>query len=260
MISITSNVFISSIDSVTLPVSNIAAVVSLLTPPLSSYPHFSTTPLPHHLFVPLSDTPADCLLSTLKQTLPFIHKHHENGVLVHCFHGISRSVATVLAYLIWLHPSTSLHVHLQHIRHRYPAANPSTPFLRQLHAFQASTRGAPHIYSFPPEQRMFHPLEANHLLILIAHFTMPACTTLFLHNPNNRNTCATCRICRAPLLSDLSMQTRSKYSIRVLPLKWMISSCAYPSGKLRCSCGAKVGRFDLNIPFFEIHTSTIDCT
>lgn len=104
MIKVASHILLSGLPS-TRPPDHIRAIVSLLTPPLSSYPTLSDLPPgTQHLHIPLSDTDDALLLPTLLQTLSFIDSHVRRGntTLIHCMHGVSRSVATYLAYCIAL--------------------------------------------------------------------------------------------------------------------------------------------------------------
>jgi predicted protein tyrosine phosphatase len=103
----------------------------------------------HHLFISLDDTTDASLLATLHQSLPFMHEHARpprRNVLVHCFAGESRSVATVLAYMLAAQTPprpTTVSGALGIVRRAHPKAAPNPAFLRQLHAFEAFCRDRP---------------------------------------------------------------------------------------------------------------------
>lgn len=133
------------------------AVVSILTPPLSSYkPLYDVVRLHsindwsasrprrliQHKFVGVSDTPDAQFLPLLMPTVDFIRAATRSGkrVLVHCLHGSSRSVCVALCYValsdvdvdrsLTTESSSKLSVDaaLAHIHSRYKQASPS-PFL-----------------------------------------------------------------------------------------------------------------------------------
>lgn len=62
----------------------------------------STFPNLAILHVPIADMPDADLLTHLEETTKFLRRGLEGGgaVLVHCYHGVSRSASIVLAYLL----------------------------------------------------------------------------------------------------------------------------------------------------------------
>lgn len=129
------------------------AVVSILTPPLSSYkPLYNVVRfhsindgsrrLVQHKFVGVSDTPDAQFLPLLMPAVDFIHVATRSGqrVMVHCLHGSSRSVCVALCYIalrgvrvdrgMTTQSSSKFNVDtaLAHIHSRYKRASPS-PFL-----------------------------------------------------------------------------------------------------------------------------------
>lgn len=260
MIEIRPNLFLSAIDDLPLKSTNIKAVLSLLTPPLSDYAQLNPLPQPH-LHIPISDIPSACILKVLPQSLQFIHKNRRDGVLVHCYHGVSRSVATVLAYLIWTEPSISLEAHMKALRSLYPSANPSNSFVRQIAAFSESAIYAPDQYTFPPQCRKMQQLESYEYLVYVKQLPLDARTAALLPHPCTNSACAKCRRCRKPLLSTAGVLGHvDSQSILILPYIWTLSSYTLRRGKMRCPCGAKLGRFDWDDdpPRFEVHAAAVD--
>ncbi|CAG9326585.1 unnamed protein product [Blepharisma stoltei] len=99
-------------------------------------PYYSKPPFPNdfnYLFIQLTDDPEEDLLSILPEALRFIHSaivNHEN-VLVHCNAGVSRSGATVIAYLM-----ASRHIHFEKalsiVQSIRPCVLPNEGFQMQL--------------------------------------------------------------------------------------------------------------------------------
>ncbi len=70
-----------------------------------------------------------------------------NKVLVHCFAGRSRSVAVILAYLIYK-LRVPLSVALLHVKQFRASANPNSGFLNQLRAFEYELFNSTRSFSF----------------------------------------------------------------------------------------------------------------
>ena len=258
MIEIRPKLFLSSLSALPLPRHQSLAVLSLLTPPLSGYPQLE--PLPeNHLHIPVSDIPSACLLHVLPQCLQFINNQRTQGVLVHCYHGVSRSVAVVVAFLFWTEPQKSLHQHLEELKSIYPTANPSDAFLRQLRAFEASQVHFPMPYSFPPISKAITKFEIDEFAWFLKNLPPYERPEFFLPDPTIERASAKCKRCRKLLLC----QRGSIYDNRtflVLPYERATSSLVTTVGKLRCVCRAKVGRFDWTVdpPRFEVSMSSVD--
>lgn len=263
--------------------------LSLLTPPLSAYPSLQNFSKPH-LHIPISDTADANLLAILPAALRFISEHRSQGVLVHCMHGVSRSVSAILAYVLCTDPHPAVCASpqqqvasaLEALRVTYPAANPSDTFLRQLAAFAQRAPTTPLAYVFPPSPNLPIPsLEAQEILASITSTSVRDSLheKLFLPDPNHLTSVARCRKCRADLLPQNARlnpkpsQVRSASNvIPVLPVAWMRpfvllsvlkgtgSITATQTGRLRCPrCTAKVGRFNMApISCFELVSSAVD--
>lgn len=293
---VANGVYISGIDgaasSTARDAAGITAVLSLLSPPLSSYPSLALPPRTAHLHIPLHDTPTASLLSTLHLSLPFIHTHAASGaVLVHCFEGVSRSAATAIAYVLWVDPVPSeplrtaadrVSAALGNLLEAYPSASPSPTFLRSLVAFSAADCHTPAQYCFPPRDAT-HTLAREEIVELLhcmrdarrtpwdiakgaARDSNTAAARDLLLAVCNKNDAARCRKCRAPLVQAGAVLSRAtEGSIRVAPLAWMALSLGAgdaPSGRLRCVCGARVGHFAWRgadgLPSFGVGVSALD--
>lgn len=79
------------------------AVLSVLSPPRASYDSVFHSYGGAHLFIECDDIPTSLLLLHFDSCVAFLrahHGHHGKTVLVHCMHGVSRSVCVALAYLM----------------------------------------------------------------------------------------------------------------------------------------------------------------
>jgi predicted protein tyrosine phosphatase len=96
-----------------------------------------------YLWKNLSDTMEQNLSDVLPECIGFINNAlHEGGkILVHCQAGISRSVAVVMAYLMWSHRLTHAKAFdmVQRCRDR---ASPNIGFIGQLMAFEHTLKVA----------------------------------------------------------------------------------------------------------------------
>lgn len=269
--------------------SQISAVLSLLTPPLESYAVLQDVPLERkHLFIPLNDTPTASLLSILPVALPFIHCHASSGILIHCLNGHSRSTATLLAYLIWAfvpssqkrseEPEIFVSSMLKVLKQKYPPAEPSPSFLRQLAAFAERAILAPTMYNFPggadwrinagPRERaeVLHCLHSAWTTELEADSLEWKDLMLPDTHSGDSQRSARCRKCRYSLLSRASERNgRQSDVVSVMPMHWMgLQAANGPSaGRLKCpGCNAKVGFFEKTgnggLPCFLVTTSAVD--
>lgn len=267
------NIYLSGMDVFPLPsTTSLTAVLSLLTGPISSYTNLNPLAFTSitHLHIDLSDTPEACLLSTLPTTLPFIHTHTQRGheLLIHCHAGISRSVSTLLAYILWTdtYPITSTHSQsrvmqaLNRLQNQYPCANPSETFLLQLQAFdERAASTAPRAYNFPPASGdTLGRMEVEYLKR----------ASIYMRNPE-KDVIIRCRKCRTPLIAKNSLifVERTRGFVSVLPVQWM--KVLGGEQKLRCPkerCNTKVGRVfqkwdernTCNWSEFEITLSAVD--
>jgi protein-tyrosine phosphatase len=74
-----------------------------------------------------------------KRTHSVCHTDPSTGVLVHCVSGISRSGATVVAYVMATR-NCSVDDALATVRAKRPVVSPNSGFKAQLHAFDAERR------------------------------------------------------------------------------------------------------------------------
>lgn len=89
----------------------------------------------------VADTPNSDLLSHLEVTTRFLREGVAYGaVLVHCYHGVSRSAAVVAAYLMKTRkndPDFDARKAVDLIRARRPSVQPNEGFMRQLELWRA---------------------------------------------------------------------------------------------------------------------------
>lgn len=77
-----------------------------------------------------------------------LRENPENKILVHCFAGRSRSVAIILAYLMYK-LRIPLSVALLHVRQFRANANPNNGFINQLKAFEYELFRSKKSFAFP---------------------------------------------------------------------------------------------------------------
>ncbi|KAH8868931.1 Dual specificity protein phosphatase 10 [Schistosoma japonicum] len=90
-----------------------------------------------YLHIPASDTTKQNLLPSFDRAVQFIEKARKrNGVvLVHCFAGVSRSVAVVIAYLLYNNRGLNVYKALEYVQARRSVAGPNLHFMGQLQAY-----------------------------------------------------------------------------------------------------------------------------
>lgn len=121
-------------------------ITHILTAELIPLPHVVTSHFPHMavLHVAIADLSESDLLGELEPCVKFIRTGLKYGggsaggggsVLVHCYHGVSRSAAIVAAYLMRAH-KLSLDSALGRVRAHRPCASPNDGFLAQLRLFE----------------------------------------------------------------------------------------------------------------------------
>jgi len=100
----------------------------------------------HYLAIDIADHPCASLFEALPAALDFLDEHllrsPSGGVLVHCASGVSRSVATCVAWLIMRH-SLSLDQALSQVRAGRPLGNPNAGFTLQLQQLERHSASIP---------------------------------------------------------------------------------------------------------------------
>ncbi|KAL0275981.1 UNVERIFIED_CONTAM: hypothetical protein PYX00_003670 [Menopon gallinae] len=88
------------------------------------------------MFIQVTDTPREDLLSHFEETYHFIQEGVKNGtVLVHCYFGVSRSATIIIAYLMKKHRmSVQEAFELAKSKRRFIGPNPG--FMAQLQLFE----------------------------------------------------------------------------------------------------------------------------
>ncbi|CAH8663341.1 unnamed protein product [Schistosoma bovis] len=90
-----------------------------------------------YLHIPASDTTKQNLLPSFDRAVQFIEKarKHNGIVLVHCLAGVSRSVAVVIAYLLYNNRGLNVYKALEFVQARRSVAGPNLHFMGQLQAY-----------------------------------------------------------------------------------------------------------------------------
>lgn len=104
----------------------------------------------HYLKIPARDTPTYDLKQHFPGSVAFlddIRQRYQSGqsvkCLVHCFAGASRSVAIVVAYLVWSLRVSAEHA-LQIVKDARKAAQPNHGFLKQLKIWETEVANGSH--------------------------------------------------------------------------------------------------------------------
>lgn len=258
------NLYISAIPE-HKPCPRYRAIVSVLTPPLSSYPSLQRLPAnTAHLYISLCDSEYAVLLPYLTDCVRFIEDHISSPVLVHCFHGVSRSVAVCIAYMSVASLSLSDNTHrhapasvvsdaLAAVRERYARAYPLPNFVDQVVAFVSCMSTNVLNASFPPSSEMtVIPSEVvNTVLRLCSVVRSDALVDLCIDTPgknvsrSNAVCCVKCAVPLLPLNAILNPHRGFRDEILVYPIKWMGNAMTNSSqNRIRCwSCNGRVGYF-----------------
>jgi protein-tyrosine phosphatase len=95
----------------------------------------------HWKELPLDDLPSEDISAFLEEAMQFIDEalHSRKGVLIHCFAGLSRSVAVTMAYLMKNQGLTRDQA-LARIRETRPAAHPNAGFMNTLAKYEQELR------------------------------------------------------------------------------------------------------------------------
>lgn len=88
----------------------------------------------HHIQMDIDDHPNADLFSVLPECLEYIDQAYtkQEGILVHCASGMSRSVSIVVAWLLCRKIYSAFDQALEAVRVNRPLANPNLGFSRQL--------------------------------------------------------------------------------------------------------------------------------
>ena len=94
MYEIVSNIYLGDIKDVELGRDVCESIVSVYNGPIDLSMYSNS------ISVSIEDSPTSDLLSQFPRLIDFISLHKNEKVLIHCFAASSRSVATLLAYLL----------------------------------------------------------------------------------------------------------------------------------------------------------------
>ncbi len=116
-----------------------------------------------HRLVNVKDDPRAFLMKYWPRCFDFIDSARENGgvVLVHCMAGVSRSAATVAAYLLYKNQFSSVNEALRHVQSKRRDVNPNPGFVRQLEFFYAMGCSIPQELTRAMKRRERKAFEVN---------------------------------------------------------------------------------------------------
>lgn len=235
-----SNVYVSGLGctKTTAGLSKYEAVLSILTGAQSGYESLQGI-RQAHLFISMSDSADAILLVHLQACMDFIGEHVRRGgnVLIHCMHGMSRSVCVAAAYMVY---SSDGMISTTQAFDTVDANGDASHFLKeQVDAFfDQSKVGA-----------VIRRLCAFHASVDVDLLKLQCATSIqrIEQSPHTAGmvTCATCTRALIPkhvVSSDGLLHCE-------IPQVWMIEQCfaaGRNKGRLRCpGCSRRVGVFDL---------------
>ena len=236
-----------STDALRLDLSNVGLVVCACRD--HPMPFKSTV---KYAYYPLIDDETDNVLlyvdDCFEQISTILNDEDSRSVLVHCQHGVSRSVALITAYLMKRFRITFEDAYKE-VSQKYPQARIANNFASQLTLYGTklmwNTSGntqAHRLYRATAGIILDSPVESN-------------------LQPKYRYTCRKCREC---LFSDLHVIPSSISNYRVECMQWM--NFVDASGPIICPrCSSKLGEFnwaglygEYDFPGFIITKSKVD--
>lgn len=260
-------VSLDSIDT-NLYLGNLSAAYDLNT--LSDYKithilTIDTCPLPQHIlkqkhlttkYIQLSDTPKENILAHFNESCAFIESGVQNGVvLVHCYFGVSRSAALVLAYIMKKYKLSYAEA-FDKVKKKRKFICPNPGFISQLKLYK----------------EMDYNIDQNHAKYKVFCLAMAADKVkkvkILPHEYFNlikpdpglaqiqpEPNVYRCKKCRRILASTSNLLTHYDRNVSVSkavcqqtyfiePLAWMKNVTHVTQGKLHCpKCGVKLGSF-----------------
>ncbi|KAL7645891.1 UNVERIFIED_CONTAM: hypothetical protein RMT77_002788 [Armadillidium vulgare] len=245
----------------TLKLLQISHIVTVELNPLP--PAIYSIPGLQFMYINVYDMANEDLLSHFPKINEFISDGQEKGnVLVHCYHGVSRSACIVVAYLM---KKYDIYVDsaLERVKAKRNEIKPNSGFICQLHYF----RDFDFLLSIKnPSYRLFR-LISTKIREQFKKKTFNGHTSDIIFENfliKDSTPYAKCRSCRVVLLYEDSVILHRKgempkwncpnynkdeiFSCKLgifsLPYKWM-TDISDPQGKLRCyNCGQKIGSFN----------------
>lgn len=256
----------AALDITTLKKHKISHILTVDTYPLSQTLIHSVNIIAMHLQI--SDLPYEDLLSHLNETCTFIEGGLEKGsVLVHCYYGVSRSVAVVIAFLMKKY-CMSFDEAYKKLKEKREEAGPNVGFEHQLRLFE-TLKYTVDVTNL--QYRMFRlRITADQVLKVkivpqSCHDVVKPDPGVSVVKPSSRvYRCKKCRRVVASVgnllphlknekLSWKDSRWSSNYTMLNLctetlfiePLKWIDSVLQSESGKILCpKCRAKLGSFN----------------
>jgi dual specificity phosphatase 12 len=204
-----------------------------------------------YIYFPLVDDETDNVLLYVDEASQRIASGH--NVLVHCVHGVSRSVAIVTAYLM-KKEHLGFEEAYARIKSVYPPANIAENFKEQLRLF-----GGLLLWNVALNT------QAHRLYRARARLDMKG--SMPFHDGQSPQFRYTCRKCRFSLFLDTQTVQDVKPSCsRIECMEWMMNVDSAVKGPLNCpGCGVKIGHYSwvgvtigCSDPAFMITDSKVD--
>jgi dual specificity phosphatase 12 len=207
-----------------------------------------------YIYFPLIDDETDNVLLYVDEACLRIESG--NNVLVHCVHGVSRSVAIVTAYLM-KKEQLGFEEAYSRIKSVYPTGNMAENFKEQLRLFGDLFRW-----------NMGLNTQVHRLYRARARLTVKESSTS--HDVQSPQFRYTCRKCRCSLFLDTQTVQDAKSSSSgnssIECMQWMENVDSAVKGPLNCpGCGVKIGHYswmgltsEHNEPAFMITDSKVD--
>ncbi|EFX82493.1 hypothetical protein DAPPUDRAFT_223773 [Daphnia pulex] len=217
-----------------------------------------------YLFIPAHDVCEQDLLDCFRSVFEFIEKGIKNGgVLVHCFHGVSRSAALVISYLQNRY-NISTDEALARLQAVRPSVMPNEGFMAQLRLYrlllqldkmdstvmkwynlQRTTKTNPHRADTFPADEPSHARSSSALKCRTCRHVLAHGEDILHHKPGEEADWKDLSWVQFAL-SDHSRTESCRQAFFVIPPTW-INAINAPQGKLNCpKCRSKLGAFSWN--------------
>lgn len=238
-------------DLTTLSTYKITSILTIDTCPLPQYilkqKHLTT------MYIQLSDTPKENILAHFNDSYKFIDDGVKNGgVLVHCYFGVSRSAALVLAYIMKKY-QLSFAEAFERVKKKRKLICPNPGFVSQLKLYKEMGYNIDHNH---PKFKLFCLTIAadkvKKVKILPQEYLNVIKPDPGLVQTQPEPNVYRCKKCRrivastSNLLTHYDRKTNSicQQTYFIEPLAWMHDITHTTQGKLHCpKCQIKLGSF-----------------
>lgn len=242
-------------DLTTLSEYKICSILTIDTCPLPQYilkqKHLTT------MYIQLADTPKEDILSHFNDSYNFIENGvQKGGVLVHCYFGVSRSAALVLAYIMKKYQLSYAEAY-ERVKKKRKFICPNSGFVSQLKLYKKMSYN---IDLNHPKYKVFcltmaaDKVRKVKILPQEYHHLIKADPGLVQTQPEpNVYRCKKCRrvlATQSNLLIHYERKSKSEsvticqQTFFIEPLSWMRDITHVTQGKLHCpKCNVKLGSF-----------------